>query len=207
MVEIKIFIVGLLETNCYLVYNRVNKNGFLIDPGFFDKRILDTIKGESIKVKNIINTHGHSDHTAANKKFGYPTLIHEDDIDFLKNPTKYLSFPFHITSSSAYVDIARLLKDRDIIAEDGITFEVIHTPGHTPGSICLKMGNRIFTGDTLFREGIGRTDLTYGNETNLLRAIRERLMVFPNETEILPGHGPSSTIGYERENNPFLIRT
>ena len=86
-----------------------------------------------------------------------------------------------------------------------MAFEVIHTPGHTPGSICLKLGDRIFTGDTLFREGVGRTDFAYGNERDLLHSIKERLMVFGDNVEIFPGHGPSSTIGHERKNNPFII--
>jgi len=184
--EIKRFVVGPLGTNCYLVYGKSGKSGFLIDPGMFDERIRDVIKKNGIDVKNIINTHGHIDHTAGNEKFGYPVLIHENDSGSLSSPAK------------------RLLKDGDIIEGADVTLEVIHTPGHTPGSISLKAENRIFTGDTLFLGCVGRTDFAYGNERDLQNSIRHRLMVFGEETEILPGHGPLSTIGYERKNNPFL---
>lgn len=176
--EIERFVVGALETNCYLVYNKAEKVGFLIDPGSSDGRIKDAIEKNGLRIKNTINTHGHFDHTSGNKAFGYPVLIHEDD--------------------------GGSLKDGDIIKEDNIVFEVIHTPGHTPGSISLKLGNKIFTGDTLFQESVGRTDLPGGSEKDLLNSIRKRLMVFEDDTDILPGHGPISTIGHERKNNPFL---
>ena len=185
--EIKAFVVGVLETNCYLVYSEDRKVGFLIDPGSFNRIIPDTIKKNGIRIKNIINTHGHPDHTGGNDKFGYPVLIHEADKNFL------ISLP------------DRFLKDGDIIEDGDIRFEVIHTPGHTSGSISLKMGNRVFTGDTLFREGVGRTDFPYSDEGSLLRSIRDRLMVFGDNVEILAGHGPASTIGHERKNNPFLL--
>ncbi|MBN1354575.1 MAG: MBL fold metallo-hydrolase [Candidatus Omnitrophica bacterium] len=202
MVEVKAFVGGLLETNCYLVYSTDSNVGFLIDPGFFSRKIAGEIQKNDIIVRNIINTHGHIDHTAGNRNFGYPVLIHEDDNEFLKNPSKNLSFFVNILSNSPPAD--RLLKDKDIIEERDIRFEVIHTPGHTPGSISLRMGNRVFTGDALFRESVGRTDFPYGNEAKLLDSIQSRLMTLPDETEILPGHGPSSTIGWERGNNPFL---
>ena len=202
MVKVEKFIVGPLETNCYLVYSGTHKKGFLIDPGVFDKRILDTIEKNGIEIKNIINTHGHIDHTAGNKKFGYPVLIHESDNDFLKSPVKNLAFLTGVISQSP--PAARLLKDGDLIKVGEMVFEVIHTPGHTPGSISLKLGDRVFTGDALFQESIGRTDFPYGSEKNLLKSIRRRLMVFDDKVEVLPGHGPNSTIGHERKNNPFL---
>lgn len=178
MIEIKTFVVGPLETNCYLVYDKTRKTGFLIDPGDFDKKISDAIKENNLRIKNIINTHNHPDHTGGNKKFAYHVLIHEYD--------------------------GGSLKDGDIIREGDIAFEVIHTPGHTAGGISLKLGNRLFTGDTLFREGVGRTDLPGGNAEELLNSIKNRLMAFNDEIKILPGHGPDSTIGHERKNNPFL---
>ena len=202
MIKIETFVVGELETNCYLVYNPARKEGFLIDPGSFDERVKAAIEKNKLRVKNIINTHGHVDHTAGNKEFGYPVLIHEKDKGFLKNPVTNLSLFTGIKNHSS--SPARLLKDGDFVGEGDLTFEVIHTPGHTPGGISLKLGNKIFTGDTLFREGIGRADLLGANEKTLLKSIKERLMVFPDETEIFPGHGPDSTIGHERKNNPFL---
>jgi len=202
MIEIKAFTTGPLETNCYLVYDSSGKAGFLIDPGTYDKRVADLIDKNGIHIKNIINTHGHVDHTAGNKKFGYPVLIHERDSDFLKDPGKNLSFIAGLMSSSP--PASGLLKDGDKLRVDGVTLLVLHTPGHTPGSISLKMGNRVFTGDTLFRDGVGRTDFPYGSESALRDSIKKCLMVLPDDVEVLPGHGPSSTIGYERKNNPFL---
>ena len=183
MIEIKRFIVGALATNCYLVYAKEKKTGFLIDPGSFDRNIQDFIKKHDIHIKNIINTHAHPDHTGGNEKFGYPVLIHEDDKDFLKSHCK---------------NSINLLKDRDVIEEGDIKFEVIHTPGHTPGGISLKLGDSIFTGDTLFCDGVGRTDFPYGSMEDLRKSIATRLMVFKDEVKILPGHGPASTIGHER---------
>ena len=179
--EIKTFVVGALETNCYLVYSKDRKIGFLIDPGSYDRRILNAIRENGIRIKNIINTHGHPDHTGGNNRFGYPVLIHHADKDFLPFPPD------------------KSLKDGDIIEDGDIIFEVIHTPGHTPGSISLKMEDRIFTGDTLFQGGVGRTDFPYSDESGLLSSIRDRLMVFGDDIEILPGHGPGSTIGHERK--------
>lgn len=202
MVEVKTFVVGALETNCYLVYENEDKNAFLIDPGFFDERISETIKKKGLSVKAIINTHGHADHIAGNKAFRYPVFIHEYDAKSLKNPMKNFSF---FTGMMAFSPSAtRLLKDNDRIEDGLIVFDVIHTPGHTPGGISLKSGNKIFTGDTLFREGVGRTDFPYANEKDLRSSIKDRLMIFGDEVEIFPGHGPSSTIGHERKHNPFI---
>ena len=166
MIKIKTFVIGPLETNCYLIYDTDLKNGFLIDPGSFDETIALFIKENSITVKNIINTHGHADHIAANGKFGYPILIHKDDGGFLKNPMKNLSIFTGNLSVSPKAD--KLLEDGDIIEDGKIRLEVIHTPGHTPGGISLKMGDKLFTGDSLFYEGIGRTDFPYGNEKKLI---------------------------------------
>ena len=202
MIEVKTFVVGMLETNCYLVYSKIQNAGFLIDPGLYDKKIKSTIEKEGIRIKNIINTHGHADHTGGNKKFGYPALIHESDNELLKSPPRKIAFFAGMVSPAP--PASGFLKDKDIIKEGEIELEVIHTPGHTPGGICLKMGERIFTGDTLFRGGVGRTDFAYGSEKDLLNSIQKRLIIFDDKTEILPGHGPGSTIGHERRNNRFL---
>ena len=202
MIKVKTFMVGDLETNCYLVYDQEAKTGFLIDPGFFDESIADFIKENKINVKSIIVTHGHADHTSGNAKFGYPVLIHEADKGYLTNPVKNLSL--FTGKLSTAPKASRILKDGEVIEDGKIKIEVIHTPGHTPGGICLKIENKIFTGDTLFKEGVGRTDFYHGDEKMLLDAIKKRLMIFEDNVEVYPGHGPSSTIGHERENNPFL---
>ena len=201
MVRVKTFAVGPLGTNCYLVYSDRTREGYLIDPGFYDGKIAGFIEKNGIHVKNIINTHGHADHISANGKFGYPVLVHGKDGEFLTNPSKNLSFLAGLIVHKT--EPAGFLKDGDVIGDGEIKFEVIHTPGHTPGGISLKMGKTLFTGDTLFCEGVGRTDFPYGDESALMDSVK-RLMAFEDDTAVLPGHGPASTIGHERRNNPFL---
>ena len=202
MIKLKTFAIGTLQANCYLVYDTNSKEGFLIDPGVFDEGIKKEIEMLGIKIKAIINTHGHSDHIAGNKKFGYPVLIHKNDSSFLGNPAKNLSLFTGTLSISPRAH--GLFVDGEVIKASEIELIVIHTPGHTPGGISLKVGDKVFTGDTLFRENIGRTDLPGGSQVDLLRSIRERLLTLPDDTEVFPGHGPSSTIGHERKHNPYL---
>lgn len=184
VLKIKTFVVGPLETNCYLVFDD-SGSAVLIDPGFYDDGPARFIKKEKLNLNYIINTHGHPDHIGANKRFEAPVLIHELDMHLLKGP-------------------ASVLKDKDRMRVGGLDFEVIHTPGHTPGSICLKTGKILFTGDTLFCEGVGRTDLANGNGNALMNSIRKKIMDLADDTIVYPGHGPSTTIGHERRFNPFL---
>ncbi len=202
MFEIKKFEVGPIRTNTYLIYGKKSRKAFLIDPASYDEAINDFIRENKLIVKAIINTHGHADHIAGNKKFGYPVMIHEKDASLLNDPMKNLSFFTGTLSLSPAAN--RLLKDGDIIEEGEIRLEVIHTPGHTPGGISLKGEGVLFSGDTLFFEGIGRSDLPYSDTGALIKAIKERLMPLSEETRIFPGHGPSSTIEHEKKNNPFL---
>ena len=202
MINIEKFIVGPIETNCYVVYNDKTKIGFLIDPGLFSEDIEKFIDEKGIHIKNIINTHGHGDHISGNGKFGYPVLIHKEDQSFLKNPVKNLSIFTGGVSLSPKAE--RLLNDGDIIEDGGIKMKVIHTPGHTPGGICLKMDDVLFSGDTLFMEGVGRTDFMYGDQNKLISAIKEKLLTLNDDIKVLPGHGPETTIGHERKNNPFF---
>jgi glyoxylase-like metal-dependent hydrolase (beta-lactamase superfamily II) len=194
--------VGALETNCYIVADDATKEAALIDPAGDEGRIRKILKENSLKLKFILNTHGHGDHIGANGSFKVPIYIHRLDADFLRDPKKNLSsfFMFGIRSPEA----ERLLEHGDKISLGNLEFEVIHTPGHTPGSVSFKLGDVIFTGDALFAGGIGRTDFPYGDEELLLRSIRDRLLVYSDDTVIYPGHGESSTIGRERRENPFL---
>ena len=194
--------VGPMECNSYIVGCDKTKDAVVIDPGADAERIKSLADKKGLKIRYVINTHGHGDHIGANGAFNVPILIHGLDEDCLTDPAKNLSsmFFFNISSPKA----ARLLEDGDTIEFGACRLSVIHTPGHTPGSISLKMGDEVFTGDTLFRGGIGRTDLPNGDETMLLRSIRDKLMVLGDDTKIYPGHGPDSTIGEERRNNPFI---
>ncbi len=196
------FVIGPLATNCYVLYDEKTHKGVLLDPAAHDPNIEEYIKERNIDVEYTINTHGHADHITGNAVFGFPILIHQLDEACLQDPVKSLS-----VFSGADVEgtsAARLLQDGDIIEVGEMKLEIIHTPGHTPGGISVKCGNIIFSGDTLFFEGIGRTDLPGGDTKTLLDAINDKLMVFPDDVRVLPGHGPETTIGHERQNNPFL---
>lgn len=196
------FVVGPMEVNSYVIADPDTKNACLIDPGGDADTIKDYLARDKLKLKFIINTHGHGDHIAANRYFDAPIYIHKLDREFLTDSEKNLSgfLGFFIRSPKA----ARLLDDGEKIELGNLELEVIHTPGHTPGSVSIKVGQVIFTGDALFNGGIGRTDFSYADEALLLKSIKERLFMFTDETVIHPGHGPSSTIGEEKRSNPFL---
>ena len=193
-----------MAVNCYLVADPASKEACLIDPGASPKEIKKYIRENGLDLKFIINTHGHGDHIGGNGSFGVPIYIHRLDKDFLTNTNLNLSsaFLFRVISPEA----SRLLEDRDEIALGRLKFKVIHTPGHTPGSITLSLDGAAFTGDTLFRFSVGRTDFDYGDEGALFRSISEKLLVLGDDTIIYPGHGESSTIKEELESNPFLVR-
>lgn len=206
--KIKVLTVGPIETNCYIVSCPKTKEAVVIDPGDEGERILEFIKDEQLNVKFIINTHGHHDHIGANKDIKDATkaqlLVHEKDGDMLIDPNKNLSKYMGINTVEPGAD--QKLQDGDTVTFGDLSFKVIHTPGHTPGGICLfSKDNKIcFTGDTLFNGSVGRTDLPGGSYATLMKSIRERLVTLSNEVAIYPGHGPKSTIGDEKAINPFL---
>lgn len=199
---IKRIVVGPLESNCYLFGDEATKEIFVIDPGGDYRKIKSVIDKDGLKPKAVINTHGHGDHIGANNEFGIPVWIHRLDADFLKDPSKNLSgaFGFPLKTETA----SRLLEEGDILKIGKYSLEVIHTPGHTPGCICLKSEGVIFTGDTLFCEGIGRTDFAYGSEEDIINSIKEKLFTLDDDYIVYPGHGPDSTIGREKTNNPYI---
>ncbi len=199
---IETIVVGMMSTNCYIAGDESTKEVFIIDPGGDYKKIKKIIDTEKLNPKAVINTHGHGDHIASDSEFNLPVWIHSLDAEFLQDPSKNLSgsFGFLMRTKTA----SRLLKEGDILKIGKYTLEVLHTPGHTPGSISLKGDGVIFTGDTLFCEGIGRTDFTYGSEEDIVSSIKEKLFTLSDKYVIYPGHGPSSTIGNEKTNNPFI---
>ncbi len=197
------FIVGPLGVSCYIVADPATKEACVIDPGADASKIMNFIRKNALELKFVINTHGHGDHIAANKDLGVPVYIHAADKDCLTDPKKNLSagiFMADIVSPKA----SRILEDGDMVELGKLKFKVLHTPGHTKGSISLALDNMIFTGDTLFRGGVGRADLPGGDEDELLESIRKKLLVFTDDTVVYPGHGGPSTIGEERRNNPFI---
>jgi hydroxyacylglutathione hydrolase len=200
---LKKIIVGDMEENCYLVADERTRNAIIIDPGDDYDRIKKIIEQNQLTPKFIVNTHGHADHIGADDKFGLPVYIHKLDAQCLtdsgRNLSHFVGAPFTLNLSSV-----KTVENGDFIKLDSLSLEVIHTPGHTPGGICLKADDLIFTGDTLFFGGIGRTDFPGASEQELLASIRDRLLNFADQTAIYPGHGPSSTIGNEKRRNPFL---
>lgn len=193
--------VGPVTANCYIFGCADTKESVIIDPGAEPALIKERIRALGVKPICTVNTHGHGDHIGANAAMGLPILIHAADAGYLTDPVKNVSgllgAPF--TSPPA----SRLLEDGETIEVGELILDVIHTPGHTPGSICLKCGDIIFTGDTLLAEGIGRTDLPGGVEYKLVKSIREKLFILPDETRVYPGHGPTTTIGHEKTHNPI----
>lgn len=190
------FTVGPMGVNCYLVADPSARTALLIDPGASPRTMQDYARRAGFEIKAVVNTHGHGDHIAANAAFAVPIAVHRLDAAFLTDPGLNLSRHFFFEVKSPAAD--RLLEEGDAVTVGSLALRVIHTPGHTPGSISLALGGVIFTGDALFAGGIGRTDFPYGDEETLIRAIREKLLVFSDETVIYPGHGPESTIGRER---------
>lgn len=202
-VFIEKFILGPLQSNSYIIASKKTKDACIIDPCQPTDLIKDTIKKFNFRLKCIINTHGHIDHIQGDCDFDVPVYIHKEDVEFLTD--NVLNLSQHVVDCDySPPKTKRLLKNSDMIKIGNVSLEVIHTPGHTPGSICLGYDNLVFTGDTLFFDGVGRCDLPHGSESKLISSIKEKLLILPDETQVLPGHGPETTIGRERRYNPFL---
>ncbi|MCK4519405.1 MAG: MBL fold metallo-hydrolase [Candidatus Omnitrophica bacterium] len=203
-VYIKRFVLGPLGSNTYILASTKTKDTCLIDPCRPVTQIRQIIKEYGFNLKCVINTHGHIDHIQANEDFNVPVYIHEKDAAFLKDPLLNLSELIE-GGRVSFLNAPKLLKDNELINAGGIPLRVIHTPGHSPGSICLYYKDIIFTGDTLFFDGIGRSDLPGSSEKELMCSIRDKLMVLPDKTRVYPGHGPDTTIDLERQTN-FLMQ-
>ena len=201
--------VGSMAVCCYIVKCEETGQGLIIDPGGNDEDVLAMADKNGVTVKYIVNTHGHPDHVCGNRRIkdatGAEIIMHSDDIAFFARPEVVDYFSMLGLPASPPPDIP--VKDGDIITVGKVNLEVIHTPGHTPGGICLYNAPDLFTGDTLFVGAVGRTDFPGGDMNQFLRSIRERLLILPEETVVWPGHGyggSRSTIGEEKRSNPFL---
>ena len=197
--------VGELQTNIYLFYSALTHRCFIIDPGAEAGKIIGLIQREKLNPLAVILTHGHADHVGAAaellSRYRIPLWVHELDEKIIHSQVnRELAAMFSMTLPPA---AERLLADGEIIGSDDLALTVIHSPGHTPGSILLQSGNLLFTGDTLFQGDVGRTDLPGGDAEQLKRSLA-KIRKFPAVTVILPGHGEPSTLEQELKTNPYL---
>ncbi|MBI1387462.1 MAG: MBL fold metallo-hydrolase [bacterium] len=207
MLQVLSFPVGALMANCHVLFNAATMNGVVIDPGDEGPRIEAILKEDGITPVMILNTHGHGDHIGANahlkKTYGVPIMIHEGDAGMLTDPEANLSIFIGLEIVSPPAD--RILQDGDKIEFEEWTLAVLHTPGHSPGGVSFFVEDRLFSGDALFKGSIGRSDLPGASHETLMASLRDKLMTLPDEVVVYPGHGPNTTIGDERRENPFLI--
>lgn len=208
MAEIIAIPVGALEVNCYIVWDKETGEGVIIDPGADADEVEALARKEEVIVRCVINTHGHFDHVGADAAmkaaFNAPVAIHSKDVPLMAEAHEHGIFFGIETPKQSEPDI--LLEDGQAIEFGPLTLRVIHTPGHTKGGVCLYLEKEkvLFTGDTLFAGSIGRTDFEGGSMEELMASITKKLLPLGDDVKVLPGHGPSSTIGEEKTENPFL---
>ena len=204
---IKLLVVGPLASNCYIVGDEASGEGIIIDAADEAGNIMQNVKELGLTIKLIVLTHGHCDHIAGLKEVKEATaaeiVVHGDDADYHGQQAMAMALAFGLYCPTPPPP-DRLLKNSDSIDIGNLRFEVIHTPGHTRGGICLYGEGVLFSGDTLFNYGVGRFDLPGGDYEQLMNSLQVSLLALPDETVVYPGHGPRTTIGAERRSNPFL---
>lgn len=198
--------VGPLQTNCYILGCKRTKEAAVIDPGGDADQILMTLAREGLHLAYIINTHGHFDHTLANgrlkKVTGAELLIHQADAPMITSQSAQGSMWGMKIEDSPPPD--RYVREGSLITFGDISLKVLHTPGHSPGGISLATDKVVFVGDALFAGSIGRTDFTGGDYEGLIRNVREKILTLGDDVVVYPGHGPQTTVGRERQTNPFF---
>ncbi len=206
---IKQLIVGSMGVCCYIIGCEKTKKGAIVDPGGDETLILNTVKSMGLTIEYIIATHGHPDHVCGNRMLqestGASIVMHESDAQYFEQPETKSYFSMLGLEASPPTDIA--VKEGDFITIGEEKLEVIHTPGHTPGGMCLYNAPDLITGDTLFVGGIGRTDFPGGSYKELIDSLKTKLIALPDDTIVWPGHGyggSQSTIGEEKRSNPYL---
>lgn len=200
--KIETLVLGQLETNCYLVYDEKTKEAIVIDPADEGNFIIQKILDLKLRPRLIIATHGHFDHLLGALElklaFNLPFLMHQADLPILKRTQETSSYFLGIAVDPP-PPVDKFVKEGDKISFGKSELKVIETPGHTPGGICLYTLGTLFSGDTLFADGIGRTDLSYASHEQLIHSIKEKLFQLPEKTIVYPGHGISTTIQTEKE--------
>lgn len=206
-IEIKSMTLGMVATNCYLIINKETKEALLIDPADNALRISNVIEENVCTLKAILLTHGHFDHIMAlnelKKRYNVPVYAHEEEEDVLKQSSLNMSGmigQIYTAQADIYV------KDGEHLKLAGLDIIVLHTPGHTKGGVCYYLSEEkvLMSGDTLFHCSIGRTDFPTGSMSQLVRSVKEQLFVLPDDVQVYPGHDSVTSIGYEKQYNPFF---
>lgn len=198
---------GPLAVNTYLVNDPESNKGFIVDPGGYDKRLVDIVNNETIEIVYIILTHSHYDHIGGVPEYKalFPSakvVLSAAEMDFFKDANGAISADEVGVHVSFKPDV--LVREGDMITAGNMSFKVVLTPGHTPGGMCLIGDGVVFSGDTLFRASIGRTDFEGGSYDQISDAIHRKLFCLPDDTRVFPGHMGDTTIGFEKRNNPFV---
>lgn len=205
--KVERFLTGILSTNCYVAWDEQTKAAVIVDPAAYPKKMAEFLKEEGLEIQAVLLTHGHFDHImgldALLNDYPVPVYVHEAEKELIADPKTNLS----LTYTNGYVfENAVYVTDGQKIEAAGTVFEVLFTPGHTLGGCCYYAESEhiLFSGDTLFRWSIGRSDLPTGDEATLIRSIKEKLLVLPEHTVVYPGHMAATTIQTEKTANPFL---
>ena len=198
-------VVGMLDTNCYILADTATRKAAIIDPGGEPERIIAKIRSGKYEPVAIINTHGHMDHIEANAAlkdaFALTVYLHRAEAEYMSKPALNASALIGLSVTVPPADV--LVEENSVINVGSLELTILHTPGHTPGGICVGVEDILFTGDTLFCGTVGRTDLPGGSEEEMHRSLKKLRSISP-ETRILPGHGPECELGREFEHNPYL---
>ncbi|GMQ65286.1 MBL fold metallo-hydrolase [Vallitalea maricola] len=206
--KVKTMMLGILQTNVYIVYDEESKDAVVIDPAGDEDRIIRFIEEKNLRLMGILVTHGHFDHIgvvdAIRDNYGVPVFTSREEGELMADPNKNLSL--NLMRKVVAVENDEVVGDKDILEFGELVFDCIVVPGHSPESVCYynRENDILFCGDTLFAGSIGRTDFYDGPQDTLINSIKDKLMILPEETKVYPGHGFQTTIGYEKKTNIYM---